>query len=268
MPIILTVVVICKDNPEELKRTLLSIYSCDLEADRHNELEVLVIDSSGDIKCKNVWMGLAGDWPNARYEWTPPRGIYAAKKVGLLSAQGMFVQFLNSGDIYASESAIADCLRAVTGSPNDCRLIYFDTYELHPDDELRLCPTRNPQDIVKQSLESLQHPYWNDFPRTASCLFRRSALTIEIGGLHIAEDHRFILSLIAASNGEDCLHIPSCLSVYEIGGYSWQSPIEVAFEWCCIQKMFYRGSPKDLHVLFIDFLMGSLRGFIDDQNIV
>lgn len=264
----LTIIVLCKDNPGELRRTLLSIISCSSESSFLKEIQVLVIDSSSDGLCHEMALMMADAIPLIQYEWIAARGIYRAKNHGVSIAKTEFIQFLNSGDIYADESGLHKCLEAIKQNlSNETSLIYFDSLELHhPAESLILCPTRESRDIVSESLDACAKPYWEDFPRTASCLFRSKKLSIDTMKYHIAEDHRFILSLIASDDGTCCTRGSGCLTIYEVGGYSWQSALQGAYERCCIQKDFYRGDEKDLYPLFIDFMVCNLKGFIGIQG--
>lgn len=210
---------------------------------------------------------MAAELPNSRIEYTPATGIYPAKKHGLNLSRGDFIQFLNSGDIYANERGLSVCIEAINeNSPKGCNLIYYDSCELNLDNTITFCPSREAAAIVEQSLFLLECPYWHEFPRTASCLLRASCLSINTDGLRIAEDHRFLLSIIAASDGADCIHISDVLTVYEVGGYSWQSPIEGAYERCLIQQEFFRGDPRELQKPIIEFMVYNLRAYIENMN--
>ena len=84
---IFTIVVITKDNHDELMETINTIPSSDLYL-----IELIVIDSSAKITTLNPKVF------NFIYKHTKPNGIYKAQNLGISFAKGDFVIVMNSGD--------------------------------------------------------------------------------------------------------------------------------------------------------------------------
>ena len=97
---VVSVVVLCRDNPEQLHDTLLSL----LQGAQGLEdlLDVLVVDGSRSDSCAD----LCQHWMNSDQPWSfhhhrqQSQGIYAALNEGINLAKGQLLAFMNSGDAY------------------------------------------------------------------------------------------------------------------------------------------------------------------------
>lgn len=97
----LSIVTICYNNCEELERTIWSVIRQDF-----HDYEFIIIDGGSSDRSVEVIK---------KYEkhidyWLsePDKGIYNAMNKGLSHANGEWIFFLNSGDMFASEHAISD----------------------------------------------------------------------------------------------------------------------------------------------------------------
>ena len=98
---LLTVITLCRDNPQQLKTTLASLPA----AFQGNELswELLVLDGSSGAECGQIAQEAAHRFAlPLRLEQRPPRGIYAAMNEALQLSQGRLLAFMNAGDRYVS----------------------------------------------------------------------------------------------------------------------------------------------------------------------
>lgn len=97
----ITVVTVVRDDLERLKRTWESVTSQTLPS-----IEWVVIDGAstdGTVE----WLGALND-DRMRFRSEPDSGIYDAMNAGLSLAQGELITFLNAGDYYLRETALAD----------------------------------------------------------------------------------------------------------------------------------------------------------------
>jgi hypothetical protein len=96
----LSVVVLCRDNPEELGDTLASLPMA--AGGRSMDLEVLVVDGSFGPECRRrvEAMRRVSGLPHLRWQRLPPRGIYDAMNRSLTMVEGDWLAFMNAGDIY------------------------------------------------------------------------------------------------------------------------------------------------------------------------
>lgn len=85
----LSVVTVIKDAPEDFART---VESLTLQTD--SDFEFVVIDSSAD---SSVVKQSSSQLP-CSYLWSQPHGIYSAMNLGLATASGDYIYFLNAGD--------------------------------------------------------------------------------------------------------------------------------------------------------------------------
>ena len=97
-----SVLVLCKDNPEQLHDTLLSVLKG--AQGLQEPLEVLVVDGSKSDICAD----LCQHWINRDHSWVfrhhrqRSQGIYAALNEGVGMARGQLLACMNSGDAYCS----------------------------------------------------------------------------------------------------------------------------------------------------------------------
>lgn len=105
----------CRNNPEELADTLDSAFSQILADD--GLLEVIVVDGSSDGLCRQQVeqrrrsLGKGGF--DARLEWIgrPARGVYDALNAALERSAGRWLQVLPAGDRYADQHSLERLLR-------------------------------------------------------------------------------------------------------------------------------------------------------------
>lgn len=113
-----SLIVLCFNDAEFLAETLQSL-STELEA----KDELIVIDSSSD-RCQVPKLLSQYAWEaSLSYEWTEPRGVYAAQNRGIAVADGKWIQILGAGDrLLPGGRQLLDSV--VTASPG-CRIHVF-----------------------------------------------------------------------------------------------------------------------------------------------
>ena len=99
-----SVVVLCKDNPDQLNATLASVL--DGAQGLTEMLEVVVVDGSRTAACADLsaqWMGFSSKFRwHLRHHQQRSQGIYAALNEGIVEANGELLACMNSGDAYCS----------------------------------------------------------------------------------------------------------------------------------------------------------------------
>lgn len=97
----LVIVLVSKDNPEAVARTLASLFTLDAS---HNE--ILVIDSSEGDQIKSL-INATKQGPPKKYVWIPPTGIYPAMNEALRYIDdNSYVMYLNPGDLLLAPQAL------------------------------------------------------------------------------------------------------------------------------------------------------------------
>ena len=116
-PVMVSVITLCRDNPDVLRETLESIREQCLSP--NYAVEVLVVDGSGSPRCREVvhHYPLETEGSGWRLRWTacPPRGIYEALNAGLELVRGRWVHMLPAGDAYADAGSLQRLLRHAEG---------------------------------------------------------------------------------------------------------------------------------------------------------
>jgi glycosyltransferase involved in cell wall biosynthesis len=108
---LLSIVTVCKDHLEGLRRTLDSVLT-----QSFNDFEVIVVDgSSADGSRGYLQSKVAGD-NRVRYISRRDTGIYHAMNDGAAMAGGEFLLFLNAGDVFASADILAFFVEQDDGS--------------------------------------------------------------------------------------------------------------------------------------------------------
>ncbi|GAT62874.1 glycosyltransferase family 2 protein [Paludibacter jiangxiensis] len=106
----LSIITINYNNAEGLQKTMKSVFAQTAE-----EFEYIVIDGASTDESKEVIIQYAHqfDSPTLRLKWLcePDNGIYHAMNKGIKMAQGEYVQFLNSGDLLATQDVTKKMLR-------------------------------------------------------------------------------------------------------------------------------------------------------------
>lgn len=103
----LSVITVVKDDLEGFNRTLASLSEQEL-----TDVEFVVIDSSTNPEEISQSL-ITHSSLQVRYEWSEPRGIYAAMNLGLARANGRFIYFANAGDEFFEPNVLANVRKAI-----------------------------------------------------------------------------------------------------------------------------------------------------------
>lgn len=215
---LVSVVVVCKDNPGELEATLCSLLFAGLPADT----EVVVVDGS---LTRNCWL-IAEKWghSNADNRWSvcllclEPRGVYHAFNTALSMCRGHWVAFMNAGDVYL-EGGFSRLFGRASDLGSSTRAVFGQAW---------VCSTRNesalswlvPHPDTRDIRRWLKHM----FPCHQSLLFSRdfarSNLYPETVGPY--GDRQVMRAAMAASSPRHYVSAPVC--VHYLDGISSRPP--------------------------------------------
>lgn len=97
----LSIVVVCWNNLEEVKRTINSIRS-----QTFNDIELLVVDGGSDKELV-TYISESSD----KHISEPDKGVYDAMNKGIQLASGGLLLFLNSGDSFYNEDSVKNLMQ-------------------------------------------------------------------------------------------------------------------------------------------------------------
>lgn len=157
------------------------------------DTEIIVIDDGS----KDGTASVVQAFPNVRYVRQANGGVSTARNHGAVLAQGQFLAFLDSDDIWHPDK-LRQQVQAFEQHPDSvfCRTAF--TYQDEDEQRIRLGAERQdaPHSITPDLLPSFLHPYF----ATSTVMVRKSAFD-EAGGfdasLRIAEDVDFYLRVLA-----------------------------------------------------------------------
>lgn len=181
----ITIITVCKDDFSALKRTLQSI-----ALQSYKTFEWVIIDGGSCEKTRHLIQenrDLVDQYVNE-----PDWGIYHAMNKGIILAKRQWLLFMNAGDVFATNDALAKALDVID---NDTDVIYSDWIYSHS------------QRVVKADIDKLN-------VRHQSVLYRKS-LHDDYGNYVVGKrvsisDYIFFLS-ISHRNWKYCsTHISIC----------------------------------------------------------
>lgn len=194
-------VVIPAHNAERwLGETLDSVLSQSLPAH-----EILVIDDGSVDATKEVALSYGN---KIRYLRQPQQGVSAARNVGIESATGDWIAFLDSDDLYRNE-ALAKHAEAIRQRPE--LVISYSGFEIWHVDDTR-------QEMKAFRARSLWPALRYRTPILPSTVVARRQTLLEVGmfrvGQHYAEDWDLWLRLMRRYGPKAFQDIPECLTIY------------------------------------------------------
>jgi glycosyltransferase involved in cell wall biosynthesis len=170
---LLSVVTICRNDADGLRRTLSSLAGQDV---CHERWESVVVDGASDDGSAEVARSFANLLP-LRLVSEPDEGIYDAMNKGFRLATASWVQFLNAGDTYAAPESLRMLCDAAEATHR--RWLVARTAFLAPDGSVSAVSTNVPHRRWRHALGLSMHAH-------PSTLMRRDLLA-ELGGFETAE---------------------------------------------------------------------------------
>jgi len=211
----LSIITICFENPEELDKTLQSVYP----KYQKSYLEQIIIDGSRDRSCQTVlthhpWIDLAvHEEDNGRYD---------AMNKGIIKASGKYLLFLNSGDYLSPECDIAQILKRLYTAESD--LLFYGDAIKRVDQKYF---THQAPRSVKQS------HFWKGKAPSHQAVFFPSRYCKKNPydtSLSISADTKLMIHAFNSLRSE---HLKEEIAIFSIGGVSntWNSLSEVVYHW-------------------------------------
>ena len=198
----LTIVTINYNNGSGLRRTLKSVKRQGVRVSEH-----IIVDGGSD---DNSWLA----WKKEKTEstlWISEKdgGIYDAMNKGARLATGEYLMFLNSGDIFYSDSSVKFIMRHLSGN----ELIYGDIAVVRDGRLKRIRSTSR--------IEYSMH-YQHDLPPQPATVYRKSLIE-EKGyfdtSYKVASDVKLISSVCMNPNVRYC-YIDAVLTIFDETGVS------------------------------------------------
>lgn len=204
----ISIIVVCLNPGEKLIETMESIYKQTFE-----DYEVVVKDGfskDGSIERLEDWLRTKPESFADRVfiHQMQDKSIYEAMNQATKLAKGAFLYFLNCGDYFYSEDALADMVRGMKQHPEG-KLFYGNIY-----DALR-------QSTVQSNPNIDAFACYRNVPCHQACIYHRSLFT-EHGYepvYRVRADYEHFLWCFFEKRIQP-VYIPVILSLYEGGGFS------------------------------------------------
>lgn len=212
---LVTVVVLCRNNPAALVETLQSACS------QHPVCDVLVIDGSDNACCEQALKGIRHRGKLV-YRREPPAGPYTAMNAALAIIETPWLQFLHSGDMFVGPFSVAALLdhaqRLEVRTGRVPAAVFGQTWMEAPAPLKQRWLSPDPQ--VQHLLRWLRHMV----PCHQSVLFATSWAQQHPYNTrsHICADRPVVRLALALSGEQSYLPLPICR--YRLDGLSSQLP--------------------------------------------
>ena len=201
---VLTVVTVCFNDAEALQRTLQSV-----AGQRECAIQHIVVDGGS----RDGTLALLEGWKGHPIEWVSEadKGIYDAMNKGAARARGQFVQFLNAGDVYASDQALAMVVDQLMSDPTVDVLFGGANYVNARGRRIYRSPKR------------IDSYIWHGLPAIHQATFYRTAVFVPYSGeFAICGDYFEIASLWR--RGVEAGYLNTAVVDFMLGGISYQKP--------------------------------------------
>lgn len=211
---ILSIVTICYNNAEGLKKTLASVTAQTVIEFEHVVVDGASTDGSADIIREYAEKA---SYP-VRWVSEPDKGIYNAMNKGLRMASGEYVQVLNSGDIYANEHVVADMIEAMRRCGDKANgewpeFLYGNMIRRHPDGTVDGKSGRVEYSLRNYYTSTMNH----DCCWIHRSLFERYGLYDE--NLKIVSDWKWFLSAIGLGHVKP-VYVDIDVTIFDLTGIS------------------------------------------------
>lgn len=204
MPPLFSIVTVVYNNAEGIRRTAESIRGQSLQ-----DYEWVVIDGGSSDETLSV-VGSFSDL-NPRVLSERDRGIYDAMNKGLGISRGRFVNFMNSGDVFAANDVLLRVEEALRMSKAEPALIFGSSVMQFPNGHRKLRTLKNVTGYIWHGLPTLHQSIF--FARSAHLEFPYPL------GISVSADYAVVADML--SRGVSFLTIDAPVSINEIGGASF-----------------------------------------------
>ncbi|MCW8828150.1 MAG: glycosyltransferase [Gammaproteobacteria bacterium] len=177
-------------------------------------------------------------------------GLYDAMNKGMRIANGRYLIFLNSGDVFADNSVLKKISKVI--EDQDADLIYGDSLERQLDGSVVYKKSRN---IKTMPLGMITHHQ--------SMIFKREVIqnnNIKYNtDLRLASDYEFCIEFFKAA--KRVAYLPRAISTFQRGGVSYQQRSKARYEQYLIRKNQYGSRLFAGAVMAAQWMLRTLRQF-------
>lgn len=203
----ITVITVCYNEKERLKRTVESVCN-----QTYAHIEYLIIDGASTDGTHDLFQEYLS-FPYIQFYSEKDYGIYNAMNRGIARASGDYVYFLNAGDTFCNPSVIADVASYIENDPKEF-IYYGNIYLLFTDGIRRI------QDYSKDK-GTLKEKLFKGYMPCHQAIFapRKSLVNHYFREEYkIRADYEWLLYSVA--KGYECKGIPVLISSYDMSGMS------------------------------------------------
>jgi glycosyltransferase involved in cell wall biosynthesis len=201
----LSIVTICKNNLEGLRKTLESVRN-----QTNKQFEFLVIDGNSNdgtreyIEKNNTYI--------TKFISEPDFGIYDAQNKGIKIASGEYILFLNSGDVLLNDSTLEELLSHIKNHVVKKIGIYYSDVFLKKENQL-----------YKKTYKKILSAFYlsNEIINHQSQIIQTKILQKNLFDLKykLASDYELFLRLVF-KNKINYMHLDMVISIYDLSGVS------------------------------------------------
>lgn len=118
---LITVITVCWNEADNIENTILSVLNQD-----YPNIEYIVIDGGS----KDGTLEIIKKYSDRITYWVsePDKGLYDAMNKGIIHSNGMWINILNSGDIFCSNNVLSEIF--LENEINDIDVIYGNSYSI------------------------------------------------------------------------------------------------------------------------------------------
>ena len=195
-----SVITICKNNLEELKRTYSS-----LNSQEHSNYEWIIIDGNSSDGTKD-WLintPVATKWKSE-----PDNGIYDAMNKGISLSGGKYLIFMNSGDCFENNSTLSNCQLFIEQN-NSPGFVYGDSVDI----------AENGTRYYRKAKNHLKN--WKGMITQHQAMFFNKELLADHKypeEFKLSGDYAFISAFLKKLDSKDILYINSPICKFSMGG--------------------------------------------------
>jgi glycosyltransferase involved in cell wall biosynthesis len=216
-PKVLTIVTVCLNDLSGLRATVDSVL---MQNDvKFSNLQHIIVDGGSTDGTLEYLIELAASHSHVVYSSQTDGGVYDAMNRGLGSAEGRWVQFLNSGDAFSIPSALSVILRTMDDATGPVPKL-FVTGAFIENDGFR--------DVIRNIPHNWLLHTFGVRPHCHQAMFFDTMLSKAIGGYSLdssfAADFEFIVRVGLASQ---IVLVPQLLISYQGGGISYARKQEI-----------------------------------------
>mgnify|MGYP006090301605 FL=1 len=188
---------------------------------------------------------------NLKYLAEKDSGLYDAMNKGILRAEGEFLIFMNSGDVFSNEIILSEIAEQIDSSDIKPNFIFGDSNEITPSNELLYRKSRS---IHRKSIGMFTHHQTMFYDR--EIIFKENIFYNQI--YSIASDYQFTLQFLKFSKHN--LYLPFSICNFKQGGLSHQNwRIGIKQQYKIRKEILNMNGIKNNIILFLQNVLHAIR---------